>query len=308
MSHAQSIEKFSIDSGGASATAGGIQVLYTIGEVNVAERTSASVALSEGFITESVRIKINVAVFLQGPLLNPATPGLMNDILREDNLLPTTSPYPDGLTTASSVFSTTGDNAIVDWIYVELRSKADNTNVVSACSALLQRDGDIVAIDGISDLVMAGTKNDYYIVVKHRNHLAAMSDAVIALSEVPTVVNFTDSAFTTYGDNARALLGSGVMALWSGDTNNSNQVRFSGTDNTVNPIRDYVLADPLNLFDLSTFESSGYLNIDVDMNGMGRFSGTGADSNIIRNNALAHPGNLFNITTYKIDGTVPSEN
>ena len=31
ISIAQSIEKFSIDSGGASATAGGIEILYTIG-------------------------------------------------------------------------------------------------------------------------------------------------------------------------------------------------------------------------------------------------------------------------------------
>ena len=35
--NAQTIEKFSIDSGGASTSAGGIQILYTIGEVNVQE-------------------------------------------------------------------------------------------------------------------------------------------------------------------------------------------------------------------------------------------------------------------------------
>ena len=81
LGNAQSIEKFSIDSGGASASASGIQILYTIGEVNVAERTSATVSLSEGFINAPLKISVNPAVYLQGPSFNPSTPGLMNDIL-----------------------------------------------------------------------------------------------------------------------------------------------------------------------------------------------------------------------------------
>lgn len=51
---AQSIEKFSIDSGGATATAGGIQMLYTIGEVNVQEYSSENLSVSEGFINNEV--------------------------------------------------------------------------------------------------------------------------------------------------------------------------------------------------------------------------------------------------------------
>ena len=48
--NAQSIEKFSIDSGGASSTAGGIEILYTIGEVNVQELNVGGIIVSEGFI------------------------------------------------------------------------------------------------------------------------------------------------------------------------------------------------------------------------------------------------------------------
>lgn len=47
---AQTIEKFSIDNGGASTTNGNIQILYTIGEVNVQETVIGNVVLSEGFI------------------------------------------------------------------------------------------------------------------------------------------------------------------------------------------------------------------------------------------------------------------
>ncbi|MFL0354737.1 hemagglutinin protein, partial [Xanthomarina sp. GH4-25] len=66
----QTIEKFSIDSGGASATAGGIEILYTIGEVNVQELSAGNIQVSEGFINGSMKIKIDPKVFLQGPLLN----------------------------------------------------------------------------------------------------------------------------------------------------------------------------------------------------------------------------------------------
>ena len=61
MNHAQSIEKFSIDSGGASVNVGGLQILYTIGEVNVAEYSSPTVSVSEGFINpQQLIIKIEI--------------------------------------------------------------------------------------------------------------------------------------------------------------------------------------------------------------------------------------------------------
>lgn len=48
---AQTIEKFSIDSGGNSTSNGNIIVLYTIGEVNVQELNAGNILLSEGFIS-----------------------------------------------------------------------------------------------------------------------------------------------------------------------------------------------------------------------------------------------------------------
>src|SRR5690606_15214558 len=48
---AQTIEKFSIDSGGNSTSNGNITVLYTIGEVNVQELNAANIFISEGFIS-----------------------------------------------------------------------------------------------------------------------------------------------------------------------------------------------------------------------------------------------------------------
>ena len=50
---AQTIEKFSIDSGGAFTIVGDIQILYTIGEVNIQELSTESIGVSEGFINYS---------------------------------------------------------------------------------------------------------------------------------------------------------------------------------------------------------------------------------------------------------------
>lgn len=47
---AQSIEKFSIDSGGQSVSNGGINLLYSIGETHVREINTGNIWLSEGFI------------------------------------------------------------------------------------------------------------------------------------------------------------------------------------------------------------------------------------------------------------------
>ena len=52
--HSQSIEKFSIDSGGGSATVSGIQILYSIGEVNVQELSAEGISISEGFINSDI--------------------------------------------------------------------------------------------------------------------------------------------------------------------------------------------------------------------------------------------------------------
>lgn len=52
--YSQSIEKFSIDSGGGSVTVSGIQIFYTIGEVNVQELSAEGISISEGFINPGI--------------------------------------------------------------------------------------------------------------------------------------------------------------------------------------------------------------------------------------------------------------
>lgn len=272
MAQAQSIEKFSIDSGGASTSTGGIQILYTIGEVNVQEYSTSSLSISEGFINANLKISINPKLFLQGPILNSTNIGLMNDDLREAGYIPTTSPYTDAATCNASVFNITGDNAIVDWVWIELRDKADNTSVILSQSALLQRDGDVVATDGVSNINLNVASDDYYIVVNHKNHLGIMTDTPVAItrSSGPSVIDFTDVNTTTYGTQAQALLASGDMALWAGDVNGDGLVNFAGDVNSVTT--DIILFPANTDFNTNYDFVNGYFQSDVFLDGNVSFS------------------------------------
>ena len=143
---------------------------------------------------------------------------------------------------------------------------------------------------------MNAPPKDHYVVVKHRNHLGAMSELPILLNENTTTnVDFTDNTFNTFGSNAQALLGSGDTALWTGDTNTSNTILFSGTNNDANAIKDYILGDTSNFLNLITFSSTGYLLEDVDLDGIARFSGSFNDSNLIKDNVLNHIKKVLNL-------------
>ena len=261
-----------------------------------------------------VDLLLSAKVFLQGPLLLPETPGLMNDHLRAAAKLPTTSPYPDVLSTDLLVFNDGGimgdqpvANNIVDWVWIEIRNANNNTQIIDQRSALLQRDGDVVHTDGISPVIMEGLTGDYFIVVKHRNHLGVMTAIPIALSTSNTNVDFTDGSTNSFGSYAQAQLASNTYALWAGKTDqNANQVRFLGANNSVDIIKDYILSYPTNLLGFITFTAPDYHNTDVDMNGFSKFSGANDDSNLIKDIILAHPLNILGFPTFQIQSTIPN--
>jgi len=241
-------------------------------------------------------VTINPKVYLHGAAINPnvGEESLMRDDLRVDGLIPTTSPYIDALTCNATVFNTTGPDAIVDWVWVELRDKNDNTSVLHGTSALLQRDGDIVDTDGASDLNINIVPDDYYVAIKHRNHLAIMSSNVISLSATAATVDFTNLANQiTYGTNAQTTSGmqSGIIAMWSGNANGDTSLRYQGSGNDTNNIKDNVLADSGNTTNSNLHLFTGYDMADTDLNGEIRYQGSGNDTNNIKDAVLAHPDN-----------------
>ena len=160
----------------------------------------------------------------------------MKDDLRAGNYLPTFEPYSslnyeyvnafvgETMIDPVSLLAITGNNAVVDWVFLELRDANDPTIVKATRSALLQRDGDIVDVDGISPVrfvALAGA--NYYVAIHHRNHLSMMTGTSIDFSNGSGTVDFSDPALSMYGTNARIMLGN-VAAMRTGDANSDNLV------------------------------------------------------------------------------------
>ncbi|MEM6718987.1 MAG: hypothetical protein AAF611_06725 [Bacteroidota bacterium] len=251
---------------------------------------------------------LNIKVYLQGAALNPNTgeENLMRDDLRAGGFIPTRSPYADMLTCASSVFDVTGDDAIVDWIWVELRDGINNRIINYSRSALLQRDGDIVDVDGVSPLTFETEFEDYHVAVKHRSHLGVITNSSILFS-LQNTIDFTASGTGVYGSNSRTSSGmpSGVLGLWCGNANSDTVVQYSGTSPDTPAILSEVLNDPGNFLNFPTYSSTGYTTNDVNMDGMIQYSGTNPDTPFILQNILAHPGNFLGFSTYQIIEQLP---
>lgn len=260
-----------------------------------------------------VDLRLRIRVLLQGPLLNPVDDGLMNDNLRVGNIIPKVSPYDAGdVISNSNVFNNGGilgtgveQNNIVDWVWIELRSSSDDTIVVGATSALVQRDGDVVAIDGVSDVIIRGLTTEYYIVVKHRNHLSVMTANKTPLSVNPTDVDYSNNATGFFGTNAQVQLSNGTMALWSGNANGDTLVQYTGGTPDTPSVLSEVLNNPGNFLNFPTYIVAGYNMNDINMDGNTQYTGTTPDTPFILQNVLAHPGNFLNFSTYQIQEQLP---
>lgn len=249
-------------------------------------------------------------VYLQGASLNPNTgeENLMRDDLRVANLIPITSPYADAATANANVFTITGEDAIVDWIFVELRDASNNTTIIESASGLLQRDGDIVNTDGVSLFTFTLQLGDYFITIKHRNHLGIMLANAKQLSSVITIIDFADANNPiTFGSNAQTDAGMPVdtVGMWTGNVNDDNIVQYSGTDPDAPAILSLVLNDPGNFLNFSTFVVSGYDVNDLNLDGNVQYEGVSPDAPFILQNVLTHPGNFLNFSTFQIQEQLP---
>ncbi|MDX1407288.1 MAG: Ig-like domain-containing protein, partial [Saprospiraceae bacterium] len=257
---------------------------------------------------------VSIRMYLQGSLLC-TTESLMRDDLRTNGLIPVVEPYSDPpystrfthaglggnevIPDSLAVFGQSGPNAIVDWVFVELRDRFDSTVVVETRSALLQRDGDVVDTDGHSPLEWCNlTDTLYYIAVHHRHHLGVMTAVPRSVTPALPVVDFsTDSLYRRDGTifSQPTIVVNGLSALWTGNTVLDDHVLFSGVDNESDAIRNFILSDPVNVLlgGLLNYSVNGYATYDVNMNGTSLFSGLKNDNDVIRDNVLQHPANIL---------------
>lgn len=141
--------------------------------------------------------------------------------LNEKGVIPLTSPYASAPRTKSLI-----PHDVVDWILLELRSTPDGIADFSG-SYFLQKDGMIVDIDGVTnELALAGVgEGDYYIVIKHRNHLAAMSAFPVNLNQSSvTFYDFSTSGESFYGTEGGKQLLVNVWGMWGSNANDDFHV------------------------------------------------------------------------------------
>lgn len=245
---------------------------------------NGDIAIDDIMINGSAGVLLSPRAFLEGPF--NTSNGLMDDDLRVLGYLPTNEPYSSIFSHVGeggsesinpTVLDVTGNNAIVDWVFVEARAKNDNTLVVNTRSALLQRDGDIVDLDGTSPLAMAIPGDDYFIAVRHRNHNAVMTSGTVTLSAATTVVDLTLPGTSTYGTNATKNE-AGTMLMWMGNTNSDAVIKYTGGGND----RDLILTAIGGTVPTATV--TGYRTEDCSMDGVVKYTGSVNDRDPILTN------------------------
>jgi len=300
--------------------AGTYTLIYQICEIlNPANCDIAIVTVPVTYIPTTVCL--TPKVFLQGPF-DPVT-GLMWDSLRVNGFIPATEPYSsfpysqnfthvgggnETIMNPAAVFAVTGPDAIMDWVFVELRSKSDSTQVVRTRSALLQRDGDVVEVDGVSPLCFSGLNDSvFFVAVRHRNHLGVMTAGTKVLTPATTVVDFRYGAEPefdlgislmngfNYTGHAQKQLTLTTRGLWAGDVNNDGKVKYQGNVSDRTAMLTNVLTHPGNQLQEYNFDFGfGYHHGDINLDGKVKYQGTQSDRTLLLNYVLNYPLNMLN--------------
>lgn len=179
----------------------------------------------------------------------------MRDDLRvAGGIYNSTSPYSDGVTISDAIkLDDAGSNSMVDWVWVELRDANDSSIIIAEKTGVLQRDGDIVDTtdNRVTPLSFNVPSDNYYIVIRHRNHLGIMTASPASLSSSLTTLDLSsNSNLITGGVNAMINMGNGIYAIPSGDYDENGQVQNIDTNSVI-----------------QLLGVSGYNKADLDMNG-----------------------------------------
>ena len=248
---------------------------------------------------------LNVSAFLQGAY--DASTGLMRDDLRQQAYLPIESPYfaqtqvTEELNPA--LLARSDDTAPVDWVLIELRDKTDKTKIVATKSALIQRNGQVIDPQTGSqtlswDTVAAG---DYFVAIKHRNHLGIMSNNTVALGTSVVTLDFTNPSLEILGTHSRLIVGDKAL-MWAGDSNQDGVLIANGNNSDATTVLGNLLMDPLNTDFNSNYMLSGYFEDDINMDGSVSFAGPNNDITPLIANILVHPDNTETAGNYIVKG------
>lgn len=186
-----------------------------------------------------------------------------------------------GTESVSSGFftSTAATTDIVDWVLLELRDATTPSTIVARRAAFIREDGQVVDLNGSQEVTFNGVSpGNYYIAVKHRNHLGVRTSSTQAINSISaTAYDFTTAQNQAYQNsgiatnNAMKDLGSGVFIMWAGDATIDARTNASGSGNDYSYLVNTVLGGNVALI-----ISNVYHTADMNMDGAVRASGTPA--------------------------------
>lgn len=228
-------------------------------------------------------VAVSPKAWLEGPFVGGTTP-LMHDDLRAGNYLPPTEPYTGlgyvhaggggGEQMGTNVHSTTGSNAVVDYVVVEARNSSNPAVVLASRSALIQRDGDIVGMDNASPVLLQIPAGSYYLAIRHRNHFGMMTAVPVSLGTTPLSIDFRSSATATWGTEARKS-DQGTNLMWAGNAWLDGTLRYVGDGNDRDPILTVIGGS------VPTNTASGYYLEDTNLSGVVKYTGAANDRDVI---------------------------
>ncbi len=276
---------------GAAAGAGP----YTITRSSVTNLANGGI-FAVGTRPVLTALLISPKTYLQGAY---AGAGLMNDGLRSAGLIPLLEPYTGmtnfshittgsggGETIISGILATTGTgNDIVDWVFAELRNGTTGA-VITSRSVLIERDGDIVDVDGTGAktnfINFAGElAGNYHVSIRHRNHLGIRTPSNLALARTAsTSYNFSSAAAQALSSVQVGLAG-GFFGMYGGNANGNGNIRYTLGGNDENELLNVILGGVK-----SNVLNSVYNRGDLNMNGIVRYTLGGNDENVLLNIVL----------------------
>lgn len=263
---------------------------------------------------------LRLKAILAGAMIGNGNNHLMRDDLRKSGLIPLSEPYSampsfhhkgDGGNEimSPSMPGVEGSNAVVDWVFVEIRKANQPDMVVATCSALLLRNGDVATSRGDSVLLFPTLDaGNYFVAIRHRNHLGAMTNKEVFLSlNQPPLVDFRDEALAVYGGSTAGVLTSfSERALWAGDLNSDRKVIYQGPNNDIFYMFSKVLLAPGNQDNLANFILKGYFAADLNLDGQVIYQGPNNDRSLLLfYTTLSHPENIIKLANFIVQEKLP---
>lgn len=203
------------------------------------------------------KVALSAKIYLQGAMnfvLSEMRNELQNYFGNNNGLLPQTDPYGSGAT-VPEINNTVATGAVVDWIKVEIRSAANPLTILETQSLILRPNGSITNADMTVPLFKSQLES-VKIVIKHRNHVAIMSNTINAFAAGAVSYDFTTSLSQAYNNGFapdQMILVNNVWCARAGDVQG---------DDIVENIDASIFN---NSFNSTEF---GYVNQDLDLNGV----------------------------------------